>query len=299
MMDTAIRASGLAKSYHRRSALAGIDLEVPQGIVFGYLGPNGAGKTTTIRLLAGLIRPTSGRAEVFGFDTVRHREQAQAKIGYLPGEFVAYADLTGRQYLDYLANLRDSVTPSTVDDLVGRLGIDLSQRIGTLSHGNRQKLGIVQAFMHEPEVLVLDEPTSGLDPLVQREFLAMVREARQRGQTVFLSSHVLYEVEAVADAVGILSAGRLVAVESVEGLKAQALRRIELTFAGPPPIHELQAVGSVREANAAGQTAHLLVEGSTADLFKVASPHGIEQVVTHEPDLEQIFMSYYGQVSEK
>lgn len=292
-MDTVIRTWGLAKSYRGRAALRGIDLEVPRNVVFGYLGPNGAGKTTTIRVLAGLLRPTVGRAEVLGLDTIRDREAAQRHIGYLPGVFVGYPDLTGEQYLRYIGNLRGGIDWSVADGIAKRLDLDLTARIGTLSHGNRQKVGIVQAFMHEPEILILDEPTAGLDPLVQREFLRLVREARDHGRTVFLSSHILYEVEAVADVVAILRRGRLVVVETVEKLKAQAVRHIDLTFEGVPPIAELRSVDAVREARTTGSTAHLVVEGSTADLLQVAAPHRVVQVVTHEPDLEEIFMTYY------
>jgi ABC-2 type transport system ATP-binding protein len=294
-IEPMIRTYGLTKNYRGRPALRGIDLSVPAGVVFGYLGPNGAGKTTTIRLLAGLLRPTSGRAEVCGFDTVTERERAQRRIGYLPGEFVAYPDLTGEQYLRYIANLRGGVDASRVDSLAKRLDLDLSARVGTLSHGNKQKVGIVQAFMHAPDILILDEPTTGLDPIVQREFLGLVREARDEGRTVMLSSHILYEVEAVADVVAILRNGRLVVVESVETLKNRALRRIDLTFAGPAPLLVLDAVSAVREAHADGAVAHLVVEGSTAELFRVAAPYGVTQVVTHEPDLEEIFMAYYGE----
>jgi beta-exotoxin I transport system ATP-binding protein len=208
-MDVAIRTWQLSKSYGRRPALQELELEVPAGGVFGYLGPNGAGKTTTIRLLAGLLRPTSGRAEVFGLDTVADRERVQRRIGYLPGDFVAYPDLTGRQFLRYLAGLRGDVDGSHVDGLAKRFDLDLGLRIGRLSHGNRQKVGIIQAFMHQPDLLILDEPTNGLDPIMQREFLALVREHRDAGRTVFLSSHILTEVEAAADTVGILRAGRL------------------------------------------------------------------------------------------
>jgi ABC-2 type transport system ATP-binding protein len=292
-MTPAISTRALARSYHGRPALRGVDLDVPAGVVFGYLGPNGAGKTTTIRLLAGLMRPTSGRAEVFGMDVVTEREQVQARIGYLPGDFVAYQAMTGEQYLRYLANLRGSVDWGFAQALAKRLDLDLSHRIGALSHGNRQKVGIVQAFMHQPDLLILDEPTGGLDPLMQREFLAMVREARDQGGTVFLSSHVLGEVEAVADTVGILRAGRLVVVEAVPRLKSRALRRVDLTFEGEPPLAELRAVPGVRDATAAGRTVHLAVEGSAADMLLVAAPHRIEQVVTHEPDLEEIFLDYY------
>ncbi len=294
-MGAAIRTWELVKSYHRRPALRGIDLEVPNNVVFGYLGPNGAGKTTTIRLLAGLLRPTSGRAELLGMDIVRDRDQMQRRIGYLPGEFVAYPDLTGEQYLRYLANLRGGVSWSIVEGMAKRLDLDLTGRIGALSHGNRQKVGIVQAFMHEPDVLILDEPTSGLDPLVQREFLELVRETRGQGRTVFLSSHILYEVEAVADTVAIIRGGRLVVVESVDKLKAQALRRIDLTFEGQPPVAQLRTVSAVRDLRVAGSTVHLVVEGSTADLLQVAAPHRVQQVVTHEPDLEEIFLAYYEQ----
>jgi ABC-2 type transport system ATP-binding protein len=294
-MDPVIRTYGLAKNYHGKAALRGIDLEVPAGSVFGYLGPNGAGKTTTIRLLVGLLRPTAGRAQVFGMDTLRDRERVQRRMGYLPGVFVAYRDLTGEQYLRYLANLRGGLDWSIVEGLAKRLDLDLSGRIGALSHGNRQKVGIVQAFMHEPDLLILDEPTTGLDPLIQREFLALVRKARQQGRTVFLCSHILYEVEAVADMVAILRQGRLVVVQSVDKLKAQALRRIDLTFETPPPLDALRTVPGVREARSAGPTVQLVVEGSTADLFQTAAPYRITQVVTHEPDLEEIFMTYYGQ----
>jgi len=292
-MESVIRTGGLAKSYHGRPALRGIDLDVPAGTVFGYLGPNGAGKTTTIRLLTGLMRPTAGRAEVFGLDTVRDRERVQRRIGYLPGDFVAYPKMTGEQYLRYLANLRGGIGWAAADALAKRLDLDLGVRIGALSHGNKQKVGIVQAFMHEPDLLVLDEPTSGLDPLMQREFLAMVREAREQGRTVFLSSHVLSEVEAVADTVGMLLAGRLVVVESVHGLKRRALHRMDLTFEHTPPLAALQAATGVREASTHGQTVHLVVEGSTADLLQAAAPHRVAQVVTHEPDLEEIFLDFY------
>ena len=292
-MAPVISTRELAKNYHGTPALRGIDLDVPDGVVFGYLGPNGAGKTTTIRLLAGLIRPSAGRAGVFGLDTVRDREQVQRRIGYLPGDFVGYPDLTASQYLRYLANLRGGVDWSYTTRLAQRLDLDLDRRIGALSHGNRQKVGLVQAFMREPDLLILDEPTAGLDPLVQREFLGLIREAREGGRTVFLSSHVLSEVEAVADVVAMLRLGRLAVVESVEKLKARAVRRIDVTFAEPPPLAQLSAVDGVREAQFSGPTAHLAVEGSLAELLAVAAPYRIENVVTHEPDLEEIFLAYY------
>jgi ABC-2 type transport system ATP-binding protein len=292
-MDAAIETSALDKRYGRKYALHGIDLQVPPHVVFGYLGPNGSGKTTTIRILAGLMRPTAGRAAVMGRDVVRERETVQRLIGYLPGDFVAYPDLTGEQFLRYLAALRREVSWSLVRELAGRLQLDLDERVGEMSHGNRQKVGIVQAFMHEPELLILDEPTSGLDPLVQREFLALVREARDAGRTVFLSSHVLSEVEAIADVVGILRAGRLVVTDSVVRLERQAVRRMDLTFASDPPVEEIKRVAGVHDVHVAARTVHLSIEGSTADLMSAAAPFGVENVVTHEPDLEQVFLGWY------
>jgi len=292
-VDNVIETSGLVKNYRRRPALRGIDLLVPRGVVCGYLGPNGAGKTTTIRILVGLIRPSAGSAAVFGLDVVRRREEAQRHVGYLPGEFVGYPDLTGGQYLNFLGRLRGGVDAALVRRLAERLDLDLTTRIGALSHGNRQKVGIVQAFMHRPDLLVLDEPTAGLDPLAQREFLTLVREARDEGRTVFLSSHVLSEVEAVAERVAILRQGQLLVVESVDKLKARALRRMELTFEAEPPIAHLRTVPGVREAVADGSTVHLVIEGSVADLLEAAAPHRVARVVTHEPDLEEIFVTYY------
>jgi ABC-2 type transport system ATP-binding protein len=180
----------------------------------------------------------------------------------------------------------------TFEGLAKRLDLDLAGRFGALSHGNRQKVGILHAFMHEPEILILDEPTSGLDPLVQREFLELVRETRREGRTVFLSSHILYEVEAVTDVVAMISAGRLLVEESVGKLKAQALR-IDLTFEGQPPVMQLQNVPEVRDVRVAGSTVHLVVEGSTADLIEVAAPYRVHQVAKHEPDLEEVFLRYY------
>ncbi|HEX6076417.1 MAG TPA: ABC transporter ATP-binding protein [Micromonosporaceae bacterium] len=294
-MASVIRTTGLTKSYRGRRALTALDLEVSPGVVFGYLGPNGAGKTTTIRLLAGLLRPTAGQATVFGLDTVRDREAVQQRIGYLPGEFVAYRDLTAEQYLRYLGNLRGGVDPSSADRLAKRLDLNLADRIGAMSHGTRQKVGIVQAFLHDPEVLILDEPTAGLDPLVQREFLALVREARSAGRTVFLSSHVLSEVEAVADMVGILRQGHLVEIQSVARLKSQALRRLDLGFENLPPAEVLREVSGVREVHLNGSAVQVTVEGSPADLLAVAAPYRISSITTHEPDLEEIFLRYYGQ----
>jgi len=291
-----IRMNGLTKFYGRKPALVDVTLQIPSGVVFGYLGPNGAGKTTTIRILVGLMRPTRGSASVQGADTVREREAAQRCIGYLPGQFVAYQDLTAQQYLEYLANLRGDVDPEVCDALVKRLDLDPADRIGAMSHGNRQKVGIVQAFMSEPDLLVLDEPTQGLDPLVQREFLAMVREARDAGRTVFLSSHVLSEVQAVADTVAILREGRVIAERSVAELTTQARHRIDLTFAREPPdLGVLRRIDGVRRVEQNTVAVHIDVDGSTAELLKAVASYDVVDIVSHEPDLEEVFLAYYGQ----
>ncbi|WP_433663218.1 ATP-binding cassette domain-containing protein [Nocardia sp. CA-128927] len=295
-MSAIISTKGLTKRYGRKPALVDVDLEVPAGVVFGYLGPNGAGKTTTIRLLVGLMRPTSGSAAIGGADTVRARSEAQRHIGYLPGEFVGYPDLTADQYLRYLAHLRGGVDDKVRRRLIERLGLDPTVRIGAMSHGNRQKVGIVQAFMSEPELLVLDEPTAGLDPLVQREFHTLVHEAKAAGSTVFLSSHVLSEVQEVADMVGILRQGRLVEVRSIGELTARPLRHIDLVFAGAvPALDRLRQLDGVRSVHRNTKAVHVELEGSTAELLRVIAPFEVTDIVSREPDLEEIFLNYYGQ----
>ncbi len=297
-MEAAIATRALAKHYRDVPALAGLDLDVPAGCVFGYLGPNGAGKTTTIRLLLGLIRPTGGSATVLGFDTVTERHEVHRRVGYLPGEFAAYRELTGAQYLEYLAELRGGVDRAAIDELAERFDLDLRPRIKNLSHGNRQKVGIVQACMHRPDLLILDEPTQGLDPLMQQEFLDLLREHRDHGRTVFLSSHVLAEVEEIADAVAIIRAGRLVMVSTVDELKARARRPVEIAFAEPSaaPLDALRAVGNVVEVGEVGDRVRVVVEGSMAELLRVAAPYGIERVISEELDLEGVFLQYYQEV---
>jgi ABC-2 type transport system ATP-binding protein len=292
-MNLVIETHGLTKHFGGHRALDGVDLSVAAGRVFGYLGPNGAGKTTTIRLLAGLLRPTAGTARVLGLDIVRHRDLMQSRLGYLPGNFVGYPDLSGEQYLRYLANLRGGVDWTFVASTAKRLELDLGRKLGVLSHGNRQKVGILQALMHRPELVILDEPSAGLDPIIQREFLGLLRDVRDDGGTVFLSSHILSEVEAIADQVGIIREGRLVVVESVARLKRRALHRMDLSFAGEAPLEVMRSLENVRDLTVTGSTIHLAVEGSTADLLAAAAPYRVEQIVTHEPDLEEIFLGYY------
>ncbi len=290
----ALRLEGLTKTFGDVVAVDDVTLEVPRGVIFGYLGPNGAGKTTTIRMLLGLLKPSGGTAHMNGFDAWADRERAHRSLGYLPGDFDAYPDLTSAEYLRYLADLRGNVAWSEVEKLAERLDLRMNIRFGTLSHGNKQKLGIVQAFMHRPELLILDEPTSGLDPLVQQEFLTMVSEARAEGRTVFMSSHVLSEVEAVADQFGMLNEGKLLLVDRVAALHERALHTIEITFASPPPVDHLSALEGVRDLFVDGVHMRLTIEGSTAQLMEWAAPYGIEKIRSTEPDLEDMFLEMYG-----
>src|SRR5256886_2182066 len=225
MADLAIHTDQLTKMYGSRRGLAGLDLSVTTGEVYGFLGPNGAGKTTTIRVLLDLIRPTSGRVELLGGDPRQDGVALRRRIGYLPGDFTVDGRQSVTELLTYLGNLRGGVPRARMTALAERLDLDLTARFRSLSKGNRQKVGLVQALMHAPELLILDEPTSGLDPLVQQTFLSMVREARAAGQTVFMSSHVMSEAQQTADRVGIVREGRMVAVERVEDLPDRAVRQ--------------------------------------------------------------------------
>ena len=251
-MDEAIRAEQLTKFYGPRRGVEDIDLVVRSGEVFGFLGPNGAGKTTTIRTLLDFIRPTRGRATVLGLDTRADAVAVHRRVGYLPGELELYEKLTGREVLEYFASLRGGVDGGYRDELAERFDLDIDTRISSYSSGNRQKVGLVQAFMHRPELLILDGPTSGLDPLVQQEFARLVGEVAAEGRTVFLSSHVLPEVERITDRVGIIRDGRLVVVEEVAALKARAVRHLDVLFAGPVPDGVFDGVAGVREVTVTG-----------------------------------------------
>ena len=286
---SAIRTRGLTKHYGAAIGIADLDLDVRRGEVFGFLGANGAGKTTTLRLLVGLIRPTAGSAEIAGFPIDAAGLETRRLVGYLPGDVALSAHATGESVLAYFARVRGGPDPRVYRALAERLGVDLRRRVSELSRGNRQKLGVVQAFMHAPSVLLLDEPTSGLDPFVQAEFHALVREVVEQGATVMLSSHVLAEVERMADRVGIVTAGRLVLVDSVDGLRERALRRVELDFAGVPPAG-LADLECVQEVSVHGTTATCSVIGTIGTLLSYAAAHGLVDAHTHDPDLETAFL---------
>ncbi|MGN6245777.1 MAG: ABC transporter ATP-binding protein [Motilibacteraceae bacterium] len=292
----AVRTEALTKYYggwprrRRDRGVVDLDLEVLRGEVFGFLGPNGAGKTTTIRLLLDLVRPTSGRALVLGHDAQTAALEVRRRVGYLPGDLSLYGRLTGEEHVRYLAALRPGTDLTVAHALADRLDLDLARPAAALSKGNRQKLGLVLAMQHRPELLVLDEPTSGLDPLVQREFHAMLGEVTAAGGTVFLSSHVLSEVERVADRVAVVDQGRLVVVARVDDLKQGAARELELEFRGEPPVAELRALPMVRDVVAGPHRAHVRVNGPVGEVLGVAAAHELLDVVSHEPELEDIVL---------
>ncbi len=288
-----IRTEGLTKYYGKQRGVEDLDLEVARGEVFAFLGPNGAGKTTTIRLLLDLIRPTRGRAEVLGMDAHAKGVAVRARVGYLPGELALYEKMTGSELLRYLGSLRGGLDWSYVTSLAERLECDLHQRIKTLSRGNKQKLGILQAFAHRPELLILDEPTGGLDPLMQHEFHRLVRELRDGGTTFFISSHNLPEVERMCDRVGIVRDGTLVAVDEIERLKERALRKLEIRFASPVPLEPFQVLPGVRDLRLEDRTLSCSVVGSMDAVVKAAARFEVLDVVSPEVSLDEIFIEYY------
>ncbi len=288
-----IETTGLTKYYGKARGVIDLDLGIQQGEVFGYLGPNGAGKTTTIRTLLDFIRPTRGQATIFGLDTRQRSREIRQRVGYLPGELALYDKMTGAEVLRYMAYLRGGVEWKHVEGLAARLSCDLSRPIRTLSHGNKQKVGLIQAFMHQPELLVLDEPTIGLDPLVQQEFYRLIAETKAEGRTVFLSSHILPEVERVCDRVGIIREGRLIAVEDVATLKARALRRLEIHFAAPVPQEAFARLEGVRDVTVDNGVMRCTIVGTVDAVIKAAAQYTVVNVISHEPSLEEIFLAYY------
>jgi beta-exotoxin I transport system ATP-binding protein len=291
--EPVIATSGLSKDYGSGRGLFELDLEVQPGEVFGFLGPNGAGKSTTMRLLLDLIRPTSGSARVLGLDVTKHSVEIRRRVGFLPGDLAMYPKLTGRVVLSYLARLRGGVDPRRRDSLAERFGADLDRPIHQLSTGNRQKLGLIQAFMHEPELLILDEPIAGLDPLVQQSFHALLAEVSAQGRTVFLSSHTLSEVERVTDRLAILRQGRLVIVDSLKNLRKVAIQRLEVEFGAPVDGDEFRALPGVTEVKADGQTLIVGFQGSADAVVKTAAAHEVLAIRPQEDDLEAIFLRYY------
>jgi ABC-2 type transport system ATP-binding protein len=291
--EVVIRTAGLVKDYGSVRALNGVDLQIERGEIFGFLGPNGAGKSTTIRVLLDLLRPTAGRAEVFGVTPADGGAELRRRIGYLPGELSMRGRQTAGDLLRHLADLRGGSGSERIAPLAERFGLDLDRPIRGLSKGNKQKVGVVQAFMHAPELLVLDEPSSGLDPLLQREFLDLTLEARDRGATVFMSSHVLSEIEDVAGRVAIIRAGEIVDLDDVRTLRHRAGQSVELEFADPVDVDMFRHLAGVYEPQVDGTTLTCLVRGEPDALLKAAANHRVVRWTAQDRELEDLFLDFY------
>jgi ABC-2 type transport system ATP-binding protein len=289
----AIVTRRLTKDYGGGRGLADLDLNVRAGEMFGFLGPNGAGKTTTIRLLMGMIQPTSGSASMFGLDCQRQSVAIKRLVGYVPGELPDWGRLRGSEISASLAALRGGVDPNHVASLSEQLELDLGRRWREQSRGNKQKLALVLALMHRPELLILDEPTGGLDPLKQQVFYQLLTDARAAGATVFLSSHVLTEVERVCDRVGIVRAGRLVTVATLEELRRMRAYQVELRFAGPPPVDAVRAAAGVSQVSVTGMRLTCTVRGGFGQLLEAIAGHEVVTMASQEPSLEELFLDYY------
>jgi ABC-2 type transport system ATP-binding protein len=296
-MAPTIETRVLTKTYGSQRGIEDVSLEVDQGEVFGFLGPNGAGKTTTIRTLLDLQRPTSGEARIFGLDSRRESAAIRARTGNLSGDFDFDPKLSGREMLSYIASLRGMRDLGLADRLAERFEADLDRPLGDLSRGNRQKIGLINAFFHDPELLVLDEPTSGFDPLMQEEFLALVREQRQAGKTVFLSSHDLDEVQRVCDRVGIIREGKLAAVERVSDLIGQSYRRVRVEFAEPVDPQEFARLPDVQSVEADTRVLTFTVSGPLDAVVKQAARHEVVDLEVGHPNLEEIFVAMYGRAT--
>jgi ABC-2 type transport system ATP-binding protein len=296
-MPAVIQMEKLTKWYGSHRGIIDVDLEVERGEAFGFLGPNGAGKTTTIRTLLDHLRPTAGRARIFGIETTADPVAIHRRLGYLPGELVLYNNLSGGQTIEYFANLRGGVDPIYQDELVRRLEVDTSRKFAEYSKGNRQKIGLVVALQHRPELLMLDEPTSGLDPLVQQTFYEIIREARAEGRTIFLSSHIMAEVEKTCDRVAIIREGRLARVARVEELRDLAHHQVELRFAGPVPRAEFEALAGVSDVVCEDHVLRLRVSGSIAPVVQAAARYELLDFVSREPSLEELFLAEYGRAT--
>lgn len=296
MSSTAVvHTIGLTKAYGRAVALHDVNLSIEAGEVFGYLGPNGAGKSTTLRLLMGMLRPSSGSAEVLGLDAWSAAVDVHRRVGYVPGELALYERMTGREHITYFGHLRRRPDPKPAMAFADRLDLDLDKTVRALSKGNRQKLALVLALMSGPELLVLDEPTDGLDPFVQQEFYAILREHTAAGGTVLLSSHVLSEVQRVADRVGVLREGRLIAVERLEDMREKALHHVVAEFAEPVTEAEFRDLPGVRDVVIRDGTLRCSAPQSALDaLVKRVARHALVDFECAEADLEETFMAYYG-----
>ena len=289
----ALHIQGLTKSYGHVQALRGVDLEVGRGEIFGFLGPNGAGKTTTIRCLLDLIRPDGGTARVLGLDPQAEPVAVRARAGYLPGELSIEPNETAERALRYFAHLRGGVDWAFVRELAGRLQLDLGAAIKNMSKGNKQKVGVVQALMGRPELLLLDEPTAGLDPLMQQEVYRLLREAQAGGATVFFSSHIISEVEAIAERVAIIRDGRIVETLAPHDLLRRSVRRVRVRLREPLPEGALVGVLNATDIQRDGANVTVAVEGEMDALIKALAGFSVVDLETERPTLEEVFLTHY------
>jgi ABC-2 type transport system ATP-binding protein len=294
----AIATHDLTKTYGSNRGIQRVNLRVERGEIFGFLGPNGAGKSTTLRLLLGFLHPSSGRSEILGCDSQHQTVEMHRHVGNLPSEFNLEDRLTGYELLRYFARLRQADQAlSFAESLAERLHADLHRPMRSLSRGNKQKIGIIQALFHQPEVIVLDEPTSGLDPLIQDEFLALLAEARDAGQTVFFSSHILADIERVADRVGIIRNGELIATEAPHALTRRAFRYVHIEFSVPPALEQVRELANspgIEKVKHEGNTITCVVRDSFDGLIRFAGSGHVVRFDSEPPSLEEIFLTYYG-----
>jgi len=291
-INTIVKVSNLTKFYGKTKGIEKVSFEIHEGEIYGLMGPNGAGKTTTLRSMLNLISSDSGKTNILGKDVTELSSKEISHISYLPGEFEMYSNLTGKQYLTYISNLRNAKT-NKIHLLSDQLDLDLNKKINALSKGNKQKIGIVQAFMNSPKLAILDEPTSGLDPLKQQEFQNIVKEQNKEGCSVLLSSHILNEIEDLCEKVGIIKDGTLIASEQISALKSKTIKKYEVTFENPPSENKLSKIKGIYDLKIKDEIATFTIKGNIDDMIKTISKFTVINLRILEPDLEEIFLTYY------
>ena len=291
-INTIVKVSNLTKFYGKTKGIEKVSFEIHEGEIYGLMGPNGAGKTTTLRSMLNLISSDSGKTNILGKDVNELSSKEISHISYLPGEFEMYSNLTGKQYLTYISNLRNAKT-NNIHLLSDQLDLDLNKKINALSKGNKQKIGIVQAFMNSPKLAILDEPTSGLDPLKQQEFQNIVKEQNKEGCSVLLSSHILNEIEDLCEKVGIIKDGTLIASEQISALKNKTIKKYEVTFENPPSINKLSEIKGIYDLKIKDEIVTFTIKGNIDDMIKTISKFTVINLRILEPDLEEIFLTYY------
>ena len=293
-MQTVIKLDNVTKMYGKSLGISDISLEVEKGAVFGFLGPNGAGKSTTINMLVDLIRPTNGRISVFGLDSKKDSLEIRRRVGFLSGDMALDNRFTGLQQLTYFANLRGGVPKNRITELASVLELNLSRRIKTLSRGNRQKVGLISALMHDPELLILDEPTSGLDPLIQAQFNKIILDHKKRGKTTFVSSHVLSEIQEICDRVAFVREGKIIDVRHMKEIIAGSPKKVHVSSADAKLLSLLKQLKGANVVNAGKSSIDLTFSGDINQVIKLLANHKVADVFIEEADLETVFMGYYG-----